>query len=104
MNYEQKYLIYKQKYLNLKGGLFGSNPTAYSEYKGRETNISNKKVEEIKINDVDVKIDSFALQKEAGTRQYYGKIYHNYTIIILSLPNKVNTKNYVPYYKFEYTF
>lgn len=110
MNYEQKYLDYKQKYKNLKQlngglGLFRSDPTAYTEFKDEELNISNKNVKEIKINGIDVKIDSFNLRKNVGATEYYNIYrYHNYQIIVLSLPNKANTKNYIPYYKFEYTF
>jgi hypothetical protein len=113
MNYEQKYLIYKQKYIDLKklkgngglfNGLFSVDPTAYTEYKDQESSIYNKKVEEIKINDVDVKIDSFILRKHDG---YEGDnnnihyIYNNYKIIVLSLSNKATKKNYIPFYKFE---
>jgi hypothetical protein len=106
MNYEKKYLKYKMKYLELKaGGLFGFKstpplPTPLTKYPSGRIESS----EEINIDGINMKIDKI----NAGNGIKYNPFDPTVSrssdkITVISVSNKLETKNYIPYYEFYET-
>jgi len=102
MSFKEKYLKYKNKYLNLQnaGGPFSfissSTPTPLTKYPGKKISSS----EQIIVNGINIKVDRITFG--GGLAQYgpmdFEEIPLN-NIIILSLSNQPNKKTYVPYFE-----
>lgn len=103
MNYEEKYLKYKMKYLDLKtGGLFGlksspPRPTPLSKYP-RGVILSS---EEKNIDGINMKIDIVDARNGQESSPYDPGSYSKSTkITVFSLSDNLEKKNYIPYYEF----
>ena len=102
MSFKEKYLKYKNKYLNLQnaGGPFSfissTTPTPLTKYPGKKISSS----EQIIVNGINIKVDRITFG--GGLAQYgpmdFEEIPLN-NIIMLSLSNQPNKKSYVPYFE-----
>ena len=105
MNYEKKYLKYKQKYLELKtGGLFGlfgskPDPTPLTKYPSGRIESST----EINIDGINMKVDKVFYKDSPQNYQDYGMEFPDNKIIVLSLSNKQGKQNYIPYFEFRFS-
>jgi hypothetical protein len=106
MSFKEKYLKYKNKYLNLQNGggpfsfISSSTPTPLTKYPGKKISST----EQIIIDGINIKVDRITFG--GGLAQYgpmdFEEIALN-KIIILSLSNQANKKSYVPYFEICFT-